>query len=158
MRQLIFFFIGFTFMMTGCSSSVDALEDVPQRVLLSSPEGLVLDGRQITLNASLNRDFSPNSPPDGRPLIARVEVIALNGENLPERLDADALWVVVENEVWGSSFSDEWFEEEAHRIVKIARDGPKFGVGKKAEVIVRLRYKGGDYLLRASGQEIKQSM
>lgn len=149
---------GFLLLMTACSSSVDSLENVPPQVLLSSSEGLMIGGKQITLTAYLNRDFAPSSPENGRPLIAMVEIEASNGENLPDGLNTDAVWVIVDDEIWGSSYSDEQFKEDRSRIVKIARDGPKFGVGKKAEVIVRIHHNDNAYLLRASGQEIKQTM
>lgn len=152
-------FIAFSFgLMAGCSSSVDSLENVPTRVLLSSSEGLLIEGRQIKLNANLNRDFAPSSPANGWPLIVKVEIVASNGKNLPSGFDTDAVWVIVDGEAWGSSYSDEQFKEDKSRIVKIARDGPKFGVGKKAEVIVRIHHNDNAYLLRASGQEIEQTM
>lgn len=158
-RKSILLFTGFFFgLMTGCSSTVDSLENVPRSVLLSSSEGLMIEGREITLNANLNRDFAPSSPPNGRPLITWIEIVTSKGSDLPDGLMTDAVWVIVDNEIWGSSYSDEQFTEDKSRIVKIARDGPKFGVGKKAEVIVRIHHDGHTYLLRATGLKIEQTM
>lgn len=95
----------------------------------------MIKGQKITLNANLNRDFAPSSPVNGRPLIARVEIVASNGKNLLTGLDSDAVWVIVDNELWSSSYSDEHFKEDRFRIVKIARDGPKFDVEKKLKLL-----------------------
>lgn len=149
---------GLMLLMTACFSSVDSSERVPRHVLLSSAEGLMIDGKQITLSVNLNRDFAPSSPENGRPLVAKVEIKTSNGEHLPDGLATDAVWVIIDDEMWDSSYSDEQFREDKSRIVKIAREGPKFGVGKKAEVIVRIHHNGNTYLLRTSGVEIKQTM
>lgn len=145
-------------LMTACSASVNSLENVPPQVLLSSSEGLMVDGKQITLTANLKRDFAPSSPENGRPLIAMVEIVTSDGTDLPDRLETDAVWVMVDDEIWASSYAGEQFKDDKTRIVKIARDGPKFGVGKKAEVIVRIHQNGTTYLLKASGVEITQTL
>lgn len=118
----------------------------------------MIDGKQIILNAQLNRDFAPSSPENGQPLIVRVEVLTSGGDDLPDGLETDAVWVMVKDEVWGSSFSDEQFPEDRSRIVKIARDGPTFGIGERADVIIRIHHNGTTYLLKASGKEITKTM
>lgn len=143
------FFLG----ITGCSS----VENVPRQVLLSSSEVLMIEGREITVSADLTRDFSQDSPEDGSPLTARIEIVASNGEDLPNELDTDAVWVMVDDQVWSSSYSGEQLENDKTRIVKIAREGPKFSVDKKAEVIVRIHHNNSTYLLKATGQEIKRT-
>lgn len=160
-QKISFIFLlvyGVILWITACSSSVNSVENIPPQVLASSSEGLMIEGKQITLNAQLNRDFAPSSPEDGRPLIARVEIVTSNGDDLPNGLETDAVWVMVDDEVWGSSYAGEQFKDDKSRIVKIARGGPKFGVGKKADVIVRIYHNGKSYLLKASGQEITKSV
>lgn len=149
---------GFLVLMTACSSSVNSIENVPRQVLLSSSERLMIDGKQITLTTSLNRDFSPGSPENGGALVARVEIVTSDGEYLPDGLETDALWVMVDEEVWASSYAGEQFKDDKTRIVKIARDGPEFRVGKKADVIIRIHHNGTTYLLKAAGQKITQTM
>lgn len=152
-RSFILLFVAFFFGMNGCSS----VENLPRQVLLSSSEVLMIEGREITLNADLTRDLAAGSPGDGRPLIARIEIVASNGEVLPNDLDTDAVWVMVDDQVWGSSYSGEQLKDDKTRIVKIARGGPNFSVGKKAEVIVRIHHHDSTYLLKATGQEIKRT-
>lgn len=143
---------------SACSSSVNSIDDVPPQVLATSSEGLMIGGKQITLTASLNRDFAPSSPENGQPLITRVKITTSDGTDLPNGLETDAVWVMVDDEVWGSSYSGEQFKDDKTRLVKIARGGPKFGVGKKADVIVRIHHNGKSFLLKASGQEITKSV
>ncbi|NBC04144.1 MAG: hypothetical protein GVY20_10615 [Bacteroidetes bacterium] len=140
--------------MSGCSSTSNSVENVPSQVLLSSSEALMIEGRTITLSATLSRDYVPNSSEDESPLIARIEIVASKGEAMPEGLNTDAVWVMVDDQVWGSSYSGEQLKDDKTRIVKIANEGPKFGIGKKAVVIVRIHYSGATYLLRANNQEI----
>ena len=158
MQKLFVLLLGFVFWITGCSSSVDSVEKVPQRVLLSSSERLIIDGQEITLNAYLWRDFAPVSPANGKHLTARIEVIASKGNDLPVGLDTDKVWIIVDGEVWSTFYTEELFKVDARRIVKIARDGPKFDVGKKAAVVVSINYKNNLYLLRSSDQKIQRTM
>lgn len=152
-RSFVLLFVAFILGITGCSS----VENLPRQVLLSSSEVLMIEEREITVSADLTRDFSQDSPEDGSPLTARIEIVASNGQNLPDGLDTDAVWVMVDDQVWSSSYSGEQLENDKTRIVKIAREGPKFSVGKKAEVIVRIHHNNSTYLLRASGQVIERT-
>ncbi|MDR9365522.1 MAG: hypothetical protein RI575_09300 [Balneolaceae bacterium] len=153
---ILFYSICFLWM-PGCSSTSNSVENVPRQVLLSSSEALMIEGRTITLSSTLTRDYVPNSAEDESPLTARIEIVASKGEVLPEGLNTDAVWVMVDDQVWGSSYSGEQLKDDKTRIVKIANEGPNFGIGKKAVVIVRIRNNGSTYLLRANNQEIERA-
>lgn len=142
---------------SGCSSSGNSVEIVPQQVLLSSTEELVIEGREITLSANLSRNFASSSTSDGEPLLVKIKIVASNGENLPDGLNTDAVWIIVDDKVWGSSYYGEQFKDDKTRLVKIARKGPKFGVGKKAVVIVRIHHNGSTYLLKSTDQRIERT-
>ena len=147
LQSILILFYGICFLwMPGCSSTSNSVENVPRQVLLSSSEALMIEGRTITLSATFNRDYVANSAEGGSPLNARIEIVASKGETLPEGLNTDAVWVMVDDQVWGSSYSAEQLKDDRTRIVKIAREGPKFGIGKKAVVIVRIHHNGATYL------------
>jgi len=104
------------------------------------------------------RDFMPVSPPDGKPLIAIFTVMTVDSTDLPFGLQADAAWVVCEGEIWST-----WIDEEApppededpFRLVRIARNGPKFGPDVLVTAVVRLTDGLSTvYLLRADNQYI----
>lgn len=149
--------VGIFLMITGCFSSGNSVENMPRQVLLSSSENLMIEGRQIILNAQLNRDVGSNTSDNGGPLGVKVEIVASDGGNLPNGLDTDAVWVMVDDEIWGSSYTGEQLRDDRTRIVKIVRDGPEFGIGNKADLFVRIRHDGNTYLLRTSEVEIKQA-
>lgn len=149
--------IGMFLLITGCASSGNSVENMPRQVLLSSSEGLMIEGKQIILNAQLDRDVGSNTSDSGGPLTVKVEVVASDGGNLPDGLNTDAVWVMVDDEIWGSSYSGEQLRDDRTRIVKIAKDGPEFGIGNKADLFVRIRHDGNTYLLRTSEVEIKQA-
>lgn len=156
-RLLTTLIIGVLILMTACSASVNSIENIPPQVLASSSEGLMIEGEQIILSASLNRDFAPSSPENGQSLIVRVEIKTSDGTDLPDGLSTDAVWVLAGDEIWGSSYAGEQFKDDKTRIVKIAREGPKFEVGKRADVIVRIHHNGKSYLLKTTGQKITET-
>ena len=104
------------------------------------------------------RDFQPATPPDGKPLIALIRVIAIDLLPFPSTLDANRLWVINGQEVWEKEFSDEEIPTDPnrkHQLEKIARNGPKWGPGIYVDVVVRIiDYKNKTYLLKASNQYI----
>lgn len=160
--NFILFFL--TLFLLSCSSSLDpdyhiedSLERLPIETLNSAPKSLTVDGIELSLKSDLWRDFMPITPPDGKPLIARIELRAQDERALPEQLNADAVWVLYEDQVWGARLTETQFEHDSTRLVKVARNGPKFGPGENATVVVRIVYGDESYLLRNTGQDIMQT-
>lgn len=158
--QLALFIISFV-LLISCSMVNDpeyhlddSLDKIPVQILKNAPSDLTIDGLKLNFEPFLWRDFQPISPPDGKPLIANVTITAKNGSPLPEKLDSDMIWVLYENQVWGTIYTETQFEHDPTRLVKVARNGPKFGPGKGATVVIRITYGDESYLLRKSGQEI----
>ncbi len=134
---------------------------IPAESLLRAPEDVEIDGRVFVLETYLWRDFMPISPPDGKPLIASVQVTALDMMGFPPSVTSDRIWIVKEVETWEAGFSDEERPQRPdgrHQLELIARHGPKLETGIEVDVVVRL--KDGDdneYLLRASQQVIHRT-
>jgi hypothetical protein len=151
-----------TLIVIGCSDNSDNGVSVPPDIsinqLLTSPDTIRLDGRQLYLSTYMWRDFQPFSPPDGKPLIAIIRVIATDTAQLPSSISADAIWMFYNNQVWKSWFTNEPIapsELKPNLIVRIAREGPKWGPHVYVDVIVRVYDgKGGTLLLRAPNQWI----
>lgn len=131
-------------------------------MLLSSPEQIEINGRKFTLETYLWRDFMPPTPPNGRPLIALIWVTAVDLSPFPSTLDANRLWVINDQEVWETEFSDEEIPKDPnrkHQLEKIARNGPKWGPDIYVDVVVRIiDYKNKTYLLKASSQYIGRTI
>ncbi len=127
--------------------------------LLSAPEQIQIGSRLYRLETYLWRDFMPSCPPDGQPMIASIRVTAIDQLPFPGTVDADNLWIINGQEVWETEFSDEEIPQDSnrrHQLVKIARDGPKWGPGIYVDVVVKVKDHANfrTYLLRASNQYI----
>ncbi len=141
----------------GEKSYVTTLASLPDGdAIASAPELVEIASRDYTLETYLWRDFMPVSPPDGKPLIAKARVTAVDLEPFPVGLDADKLYVIYGDDVWVTEFSDELPPPNVadHQLHRIARDGPKWGPDVAVDVVVSLVGGGGPWLLRASDQII----
>jgi len=146
----------------GCSDNgISVPPDIPINQLLSSPDTILIDTRYFYLSTYIWRDFQPISPPDGKPLIAIIYITATDTAQLPASISADAVWILYNNQVWKSWFTNETIspsEFKPNRLVKIARNGPKWGPHVYVDVIVRVYDgKGGNQMLRASKQWINRT-
>jgi hypothetical protein len=143
-------------LMIGCGRGTPVSpQSLPSSELTSAPTRVVAGGKSLTLTASLWRDFMPISPPDGKPLIAVMQVRTDDGSPVPAGIAADTSWVIYGDEVW-SSFVEPRPRSETGPIYEvIARNGPKWGPGVTVDVVVRLRDSDGRVvLLRAEKQTI----
>jgi hypothetical protein len=145
----------------GGDEKAEAPDELSISTLQSAPDTLIIGEKRLILTAYMWRDFMPVSPPDGKPLIAIFRIVTTDSSDLPPGLHADAAWVLCEGEIWST-----WIDEEApppededpFQLVRIARDGPKFGPDVLVTAVVRLTDKSGTvYLLRADDQYIHRT-
>jgi len=127
--------------------------------LLSAPEQVEIDGHRYVLETYLWRDFMPNCPPDGRPLIALIKISTADSSEFPSSIDTDRSWVIKDEKVWETKFSKEKVPPEFpgdHKLKKIARNGPKWSPEIQVDVVVRIidTQNNKTYLLRALKQMI----
>ncbi|MFQ5824743.1 MAG: hypothetical protein ACE5JB_11850 [bacterium] len=150
-----------SFSAVGCLNPISTPPRIAIEELLSTPDTIFVEGRKLFLFTSLWRDFQPISPPDGRPLIAIIYIESTDSTQLPASISADAIYIVYRGAVWKSWFSDEPIAsdlQKPNRIVRIARNGPKWGPGVFVDVIVLVAYGQNDKkLLRASSQPIERT-
>jgi len=138
----------------ACSSG-PAGPTVQLKQLEGAPETIEIGDREFTLETYLWRDFFPVCPPDGRPLVAKTSVVGSGEERFPSYLDADYVWVINGEEVWGDPLVDEGAPGDENELVRVARDGPMWKPLIHVDVVVRVvDAKGNTYLLRAADQEI----
>jgi hypothetical protein len=108
--------------------------------LTAAPTSVVVDGKTLTLAASLWRDFQPISPPDGKPMIAGLQVQSLDGSAVPATVTADTVWLVHGTEVWSGVAREERSRQDTAPVYEVvAREGPKWEPGVLVDVIVQLR-------------------
>lgn len=109
--------------------------------LEQAPDTIEVDGKQVYLSTEMWRNFMPIAPPDGYPLYAILYLTTADSSQFPASVSADAFWMVYQNEVWRSYFTAEPVYshlQRPYRLVKIAKDGPKWGPGVYVDVVVRV--------------------
>ena len=120
-----------------------------------APRVVSVDGATLRLEASLWRDFQPISPPDGKPLIAGLRVITVDGAPIPSTLRADSVWIYNGSGVWAASVTEEQLRTAGASFFDVvARNGPKWGPGIEVDVVVQLRDAAGDAVLLQAPREL----
>jgi hypothetical protein len=113
-----------------------------------APRLVSADGATLRLEAALWRDFQPSSPPDGKPLIAGLRVLTIDGASIPSTLRADSVWIYNGAAVWAASVTEEQSRSAGGSFFEVvARNGPKWGPGIEVDVVVQLRDAAGHALL-----------
>lgn len=121
----------------------------------AAPTRITLEGRELTLEVHLWRDFQPITPPNGQPLVALARVKTVDGSPFPAGVTVDQVTVVYEDRVWSAPARQEHPSWRQDILEVIARDGPKWGPHVTVDVAVRVRGPGGEaYLLGAPDQVI----
>jgi hypothetical protein len=119
------------------------------------PTVVQVDGRELTLEAHLWRDFQPVAPPDGWPLVAVLFIKTTDGSAFPAGVTADQVKVVYGEQVWTAPTRQEHPSSQPGVLEVVAREGPKWGPHVNVDVVVRLRGTDGEvHLVRAPGQRI----
>lgn len=138
-------------------SYVTTLDSLPNKFeIINALDEVLISGELITMEAYLWRDFMPPTPPDGQPLIASIRIKTVNSTPIPLDIKAEKLYVINQQEVWVSDFSNESRPPQPDsQIGKIARDGPKWGPGILVDVIVMLSDSQNNiYYIRITDQNI----
>lgn len=158
-RKLIFGILCVFFLFAlSCEDPVSAPPEIPLEKLLSAGDTVETNGKKIFLTTYLQRDFMPISPPNGKPLVAVVYIQTVDSSDLPSGLEAEAIYIVNDNEIWNSFFSkDIPPDNSSFQLVRIARDGPKWNTGIYVDVIVLLKFNKESILLKASDQIINRT-
>jgi hypothetical protein len=117
-----------------------------------------IHGRLLELRAYLWRDFMPISPPNGRPLIANVDVQSVDGGSLPDGLSVERAWFLNGALVWSASPSELRTVDDGRSIEVVFRNGPLWGPGIAVDVVIGLRDSSGDrYLISRREQKIERT-
>ena len=130
--------------------------------LRAAPTRVTVDGRRLTLTASLARH--------GRTLQAVLDVGTDDGKAFPTGVRVTRAWIVVGDAIWEAPVLEEQdATDPAYRDARgtprnrpgspvfrvVLRDGPAWDPGTRADVVVRLTDAGGrSVLLRVPRQTI----
>ena len=138
------------------------LSSLTPEELLAKPEQISINGEAYSIKTFLWRDFMPDCPPNGQPLLGQINLIGDANSELPKTVDLDKVWLVSGNKVWESDFSNEnrpISNNNKIKMEKVVIGGPKWGPGINVDVVVRVIDKADnkEYFLRAPNQPINRT-
>ncbi|HAR35750.1 MAG TPA: hypothetical protein DCR87_02355 [Acidobacteria bacterium] len=143
--------LGFTLILmsgSACRNPFSPIEDIDR-----IPEVLVVNGTKISMQVYLYRDFMPGGEPGGSPLFVIVFLIAEGSNHFPDQIGADRVWVTNRTDTWTTRFTHEerlFSPAEPNKISLSAGGGPKWEVGTRADVVVRVTVAGkGELYLKS---------
>ena len=137
----------------GCeeSPSAPSASDLRQ-----APESVAVGGKMLRLTTEIWRDFMPISPPDGKPMVARLVVSTSDASPFPSGVGVERTWLFLGDQTWETAdLQPESQQPGAPSLAVVARAGPKWGPGVTIDVVVRLKDSQTTYLLQAREQPIK---
>ena len=141
------------------SCQANSQVSIPVTKLQAAPTQISIAGRSYKIEAFVWRDFMPISPPDGKPMIANIKLVAEDGNSVPSNLIPDKLWVIKtdDQQVWEINFTDPP-RLSGGTVEIVARNGPKWEPGTDIDVVVQLSDGGNKtYLLRSPSQKVQRT-
>lgn len=123
--------------------------------LLDSPESIIYQGYNLTLETYLWRDFMPLAEPGGSSLMASIKIVAQNSSEFPSSIEATKMWVFNNDTIWETRLINQFDNPiEENKLIKIAYGGPKWETGIYVDVVVKLSTSEGKLYLRSTNQYI----
>ena len=123
----------------GCSKSSNPA-NTPQidfDELIKSPTTIQIDSTNFNLSVYLWRDYMPISPPEGKPMTASIDIIAISTTIFPTGIDADKMWLFDSTETWEADLTTQTPTED-YILSKRASGGPLWETGILVDAVVRL--------------------
>jgi hypothetical protein len=117
---------------------------------------IVVDGVRLMLDAFLNRDFMPFTPPDGKPMFAMLTVRSVDGVQIPSGLTWRSATVSYAGQQWESVPGAQPSSDPAVLLGRSA-GGPKWGPGVLVDVVVTLERDGKLWTLSQSDVLVNRS-
>jgi hypothetical protein len=131
---------------------------IPLPSIAEIPDTLLVDSLTIVARPYLGRDFMPYSSPDGKSLLAVIQLSEIDSTALPPDTELLYLWVLYDNDFWSSQLDDEGQPHLPFQAIGVGRCGPKWGPYVEVDVIVRFRLGGAIRQIRSTGVMIDKSI
>ena len=97
---------------------------------------LIIESNSFVLEAYLWRDFQPESPLNGKPMISINWLIDINSVRIPDNISLVKQYVVYQDSIWISDYENETAPSQPdYKIEKISRNGPQWGPKILVDVI-----------------------
>ena len=149
----------------GCGKmTTDNIIDDPQIVidrvfanqLKTSPEKIVVAGKELKLSTYFWRDFMPVAEENGSPLMGSISFIGQSGNILLNSVSISKVYVINNHQIWVSDpYETRIIGADVFEV--IVRNGPKWGPGINIDVICEFVYQGKSFRLMSKSQKINQT-
>ena len=153
MKKLKYVFLLALILIMGCSNAdriyYPSLDGIPHIVIINSNE--------LVMEAHLNRDFMPASPPDGHPLNAAIYISDTNSLPISDSVRVDSLWVINGRQVWPTTLEEYRREDNGSIIIAGNQTGPKWEPDSRTNVIVKVIAIDSSYYFKAEDVVITSS-
>ena len=100
---------------------------------------LIIESNSFVLNAYLWRDFQPESPPNGKPMISINWLIDVNSAKIPDNISMLKQYVIYQDSIWISDYESEIRPSQPeYKIEKMSRNGPEWGPKVYVDVVSQI--------------------
>jgi hypothetical protein len=158
MKRTFIFIVVFCIVVlaAGCCAACKGAK-VTRDSLAAAPEKVEFDGREFVLSAYVWRDFMPPVPPGGNPVRVSFNVNPTDNMPLPTDLRADHFWLLSADAQWDAALQGTEPPQKQLALERVVEDGPKWDVGTKCDLVVRLVQGKQSRLLRFPGLVVKRT-
>jgi len=118
-----------------------------------SPEIIQVGANTFYLQSNLWRDFMPQSPPNGKPLICISALIEKDSLPIPASVKLIKQYVVYGNDIWTDQYSG-ISSYQSFILEGTARNGPKWGPDILVDVICEFQIGNSIFRVIAKQQKI----
>lgn len=121
--------------------------------LRSSPDTITFAGAMFYLKADLSRDFMPQSPRNGKPLLCSNNLIEKDSLPISSNVKLIRQYVINGNDIWTNEYS-QINNYQSFTLQGIVRDGPKWGPNITVDVVCEFKIEDSVFKILAKQQEI----
>jgi hypothetical protein len=137
-------------------------ESFKDSLIKNSTDTLAQGNVEMILTTHLIRNFFPESPPDGRPLVSYIFLATSDSSKIPPNLKLNKQYVILDNQIWIASFSplvSYYGYTPDYMLAGTSIDGPKWGPNISVTVVAEVSdsLSGKLHWIRAISQEIEIS-
>ena len=114
-------------------------KELIQQLKTKAVDTLKIEPNSFVLEAYLWRDFQPESPPNGQPMISINRLIDVNSVKTPDNISMVKQYVIYQDSIWISDYENEMAPSQPeYKIEKVSRNGPEWGPKVYVDVISQI--------------------
>jgi hypothetical protein len=141
---------------SGTPLPTDSIEQV-----LSIPDSIYINDQVVKFDSYIWRDFMPGPALRETDLKIIIRIFMENAGYLPVGLDADSVWIIYQDELWGGELhtsNGQKLKTPQKTLKKKASGGPKWPPGSEVSVILKLIDREGNaFKIKKEHQQIQQT-